>query len=87
MKKLIFVLSMLPIMAMADEFDIPGTPVSDEELGEVIASRPPRCISDFYCAGKAPGNVCVIDPARGQTGICRAISHPDNQGNVSCRCL
>lgn len=87
MKNLLFVLSMLPIMAMAQEFEIPGEPVSDEELADVIATRPPRCISDFYCAGKAPGNLCVVDPSRGQTGICRAISNPDRQGNVHCRCL
>lgn len=90
MKKLLLVLSMLPMMAMAsDEFDLPGTPVSDDQLSEITGGLGYRCarFSDMWCFGKAPGSLCVPDPRSGRSGFCNQRDMPDRRGEVSCSCF
>lgn len=90
MKTLLLVLTMLPMMAMAsDEFDIPGTPVSDSELSEVIGGLGNKCarFSDMWCFGKAPGSLCVSDPSSGRSGFCNQRDTPNERGEVSCSCF
>lgn len=89
MKMLLLVLSMLPVIAMAsDDFDIPGTPTSDDELADVVGDLANKCArsSDMWCYGKAPGSLCIADPRSGRSGFCNQRGQPDSEGRVSCFC-
>jgi|GEM_PF-4356738 hypothetical protein len=96
MKKFILLLAMLPTMSFAQnfssgDFDLPGTPVSDEELSQVGGdSNPAKCAknSDMYCFGKRALSVCVTEPQPpvGRTGICRPRGAVDSNNEVTCYC-
>ncbi len=93
LKKFFVLILFVPLMGIAqqfnDDFDIPGSPVNNEELGGVITTPTLNCgkHSDMFCFGRRPSNVCVVDPSRNHTGICRQIDQPNRNGQVSCRCL
>lgn len=89
MKMFLLILSMLPVIAMADDFDIPGTPISDGELSDITGNLGNKCarFSDMWCFGKAPGSLCVSDPRSGRSGFCNQRDQPDRKGNVSCSCF
>jgi hypothetical protein len=98
MKKLILILSIIPTLAFAyemsssnDDFDIPGTQISDEELGQVVGdAKGAVCAnhSDMFCYGKKAGAVCVTEPPppAGRSGICIPRGSADENNQVSCLC-
>ena len=99
MKKLILLFALIPTMAFAanlsssseGDFDLPGTPVSDEELGQIGGdTNPIMCAknSDMYCFGKRAYAVCVTDPQPpyGRTGICRPRGAADENNEATCYC-
>lgn len=90
MRSILFILSLLPLMAFANSNPLdPGNEVPDSELAKVHGSSPLLCAksSQFDCYGRAAHTVCVHDRFAGRAGVCNPQDDVGVDGTVTCVCM
>ncbi|WP_413288317.1 hypothetical protein [Bdellovibrio sp. HCB337] len=85
MKKLFLVVLFSPLISFAGNTGNYLLSVNIEQpfVSALTCGR----FSDADCFGRAIDSVCIKDPQRGKTGVCRQVSIIYEDETVTCRCF